>query len=83
MAYWPWRGWRPRISLGENVHEWRFGHDHDVGNSGRTHVVAPRKVIIIILLLIIVIDALRTDTERYTHGVGGVGVVEVVAYRSA
>jgi len=40
-------------------------------------------VIIIIILLIIVIDALRTDTERYTHGVGGVGVVEVVAYRSA
>ena len=72
MAYWHWRGWRPRISIGENVHEWRFGHDHDVGNSGRTHVVAPRKAIIILIIIIIIIDALRwrtTDTERYTHGV--------------
>ena len=24
MAYWPWLGWRPRVSLGEYVHEWRF-----------------------------------------------------------
>jgi len=31
--------------------------------------------------IIIIIDALcrTTDTERYTHGIGGVGVVEVVA----